>query len=201
VHGVEEALEMAHQIHLALGGMEIAEAVAYLVHSGILPEGMIGSAAPIALDAGAVALAWYAGTSIGCTARALVGDQLDWFLQAANTSDWIDQYYRNGHAVAPIPPIQYRAQEETTMRVSGAANTEPPPAIPNAPELREGCGPSYSDWVTHLQGLLQQLGLYGGAVDGDFGWRTTEAVKAFQQQAGLQVDGVVGDKTWYALMS
>jgi peptidoglycan hydrolase-like protein with peptidoglycan-binding domain len=53
----------------------------------------------------------------------------------------------------------------------------------------------------HLQGLLQQRGLYGGTVDGDFGWRTTEAVKAFQEQAGLHVDGVVGDKTWHALMS
>lgn len=39
-------------------------------------------------------------------------------------------------------------------------------------------------------------GLIPVAVDGDFGEKTEEAVKVFQQQFGLPVDGVVGEKTW-----
>ena len=37
-----------------------------------------------------------------------------------------------------------------------------------------------------------------GAVDGDFGPKTEAAVKAYQQDRGAQVDGIVGDQTWWA---
>ena len=38
-----------------------------------------------------------------------------------------------------------------------------------------------------------------GAVDGKFGTKTKNAVVAFQTDAGLDPDGVVGRKTWAAL--
>jgi peptidoglycan hydrolase-like protein with peptidoglycan-binding domain len=37
-------------------------------------------------------------------------------------------------------------------------------------------------------------------VDGDFGPKTEAAVKVFQKQKGLQVDGKVGELTWKALL-
>jgi hypothetical protein len=37
------------------------------------------------------------------------------------------------------------------------------------------------------------------SVDGDFGSRTSDAVKLFQKSAGLSADGIVGPKTWRAL--
>src|SRR4029453_18036337 len=37
-----------------------------------------------------------------------------------------------------------------------------------------------------------------GAVDGDFGPKTEAAVKAYQQDRGVQADGIVGDQTWWA---
>lgn len=52
--------------------------------------------------------------------------------------------------------------------------------------------------VKVLQRLLLSNG-YGIRVDGIFGPLTEIAVKAFQNQQNLGVDGIVGQKTWYAL--
>ena len=60
---------------------------------------------------------------------------------------------------------------------------------------------SKGDAVKEMQSLLQRLGYDLGpcGVDGDFGRMTEKAVKAFQQDHGLKVDGIVGPKTWMAL--
>lgn len=49
--------------------------------------------------------------------------------------------------------------------------------------------------VYELQGRLKYLGFYQGKIDGQFGQRTYRAVRQFQSQFGLKVDGVVGPKT------
>lgn len=53
--------------------------------------------------------------------------------------------------------------------------------------------------VTTLQYLLRARG-QNVAADGVFGPKTEAAVRAFQQQQGLSVDGVVGSNTWSALV-
>lgn len=53
--------------------------------------------------------------------------------------------------------------------------------------------------VTYLQQRLTAIGYGTGAIDGIFGQKTFEAVKAFQAEHGLGVDGIVGAKTWAAL--
>jgi peptidoglycan hydrolase-like protein with peptidoglycan-binding domain len=55
--------------------------------------------------------------------------------------------------------------------------------------------------VVRLQGRLNELGFDCGEVDGSFGARTEEAVKAFQAERGLKVDGIVGPTTWTALLA
>lgn len=71
-------------------------------------------------------------------------------------------------------------------------------AMPDKKTLRRG---SKGQEVTELQTRLIQLGYdlspYGA--DGDFGRKTEEAVKAFQRDRGLKVDGIVGSATWAAL--
>lgn len=53
--------------------------------------------------------------------------------------------------------------------------------------------------VRSLQSRLNALGYSCGAVDGIFGNRTRDAVRAFQRGAGLDDDGIAGPKTLVAL--
>lgn len=53
--------------------------------------------------------------------------------------------------------------------------------------------------VTYLQKRLVAKGYYVGEIDSDFGRETENAVKAYQDEHGLVVDGIVGSKTWDSL--
>ena len=70
--------------------------------------------------------------------------------------------------------------------------------LPPYPLLREG---SRSSYVRFLQNLLQSKFIPTGNIDGIFGSQTLNAVRAFQQENNLSVDGIVGDNTWNALTS
>ena len=70
--------------------------------------------------------------------------------------------------------------------------------LPPYPLLREG---SRSSYVRFLQNLLQSKFIPTGSIDGIFGSQTLNAVRAFQQENNLIVDGLVGNNTWNALTS
>ncbi|MER3432590.1 MAG: peptidoglycan-binding protein [Leptolyngbya sp. ERB_1_1] len=53
--------------------------------------------------------------------------------------------------------------------------------------------------VTELQSTLKLLGYFGGSVNGVFEESTDQAVRRFQQAAGIEADGVVGAATWNRL--
>ena len=55
--------------------------------------------------------------------------------------------------------------------------------------------------VIAVQQKLKELGFYSGSVDGVYGTGSIAAVKKFQQQNGLTADGLVGSRTYAALMS
>ncbi len=48
------------------------------------------------------------------------------------------------------------------------------------------------DDVIELQSRLQYIGYYNGKIDGVFGWGTYWAVRNFQYEFGLEIDGLVG---------
>lgn len=51
------------------------------------------------------------------------------------------------------------------------------------------------DDVIELQSRLQYLGFYTGKIDGVFGWRTYWALRNFQYEFGLPIDGLAGQTT------
>src|SRR6056297_2963179 len=53
--------------------------------------------------------------------------------------------------------------------------------------------------VAVLQQKLKQLNYYKGNIDGLYGGGTAEAVKSFQNNNGLQVDGVFGESSFEAI--
>ena len=55
---------------------------------------------------------------------------------------------------------------------------------------------SKGDDVKFLQSVLNANGYSCGSVDGIFGAKTDRAVRQFQTEKGLLVDGIVGLKTW-----
>lgn len=70
-------------------------------------------------------------------------------------------------------------------------------SVAGAATLREG---DKGNQVSQVQGALVKLG-YKVTVDGSFGATTLSAVKDFQKAKGLEVDGLVGMRTYNALMS
>jgi N-acetylmuramoyl-L-alanine amidase len=48
--------------------------------------------------------------------------------------------------------------------------------------------------VIELQARLQYVGYYKGSIDGVFGWGTYWSVRNFQNDYGIEVDGLVGDE-------
>lgn len=61
------------------------------------------------------------------------------------------------------------------------------------PTLRRG---STGSEVEVVQKLLKESGYYKSVIDQIFGQNTENAVKAFQRDRKLTVDGIVGVKTW-----
>jgi peptidoglycan hydrolase-like protein with peptidoglycan-binding domain len=64
------------------------------------------------------------------------------------------------------------------------------------PTLEEG---AHRVAVRGLQRMLLTRDYEPGEIDGRFGPKTKAAVQAFQSDHGLDVDGIVGPKTWDAL--
>lgn len=80
--------------------------------------------------------------------------------------------------------------------------TEPAPKAESAVTvklsvLRKG---SEGDQVKALQRMLYAMGYDVGPVDGIFGSKTEAAVRAYQKNKGLTVDGIVGQQTWTKLL-
>ena len=91
-----------------------------------------------------------------------------------------DDGYNEKIVGTPVATIQ-TASEVTTMKT-----------------LRVNCKGTQ---VKILQVLLKESGYNVGEIDGVFGKITNAAVKKYQKNNGLKVDGVVGKNTWSKLLA
>lgn len=87
------------------------------------------------------------------------------------------------------------AGKETGTHEIPTETTQEPVTV-TYPTIREG---ARGEIVTQLQDLLAKAGS-SLQIDGIFGRGTRSAVQAFQRKYGLEVDGIVGPKTWKKLL-
>ncbi|NEP91101.1 MAG: peptidoglycan-binding protein [Okeania sp. SIO2C2] len=87
-------------------------------------------------------------------------------------------------------------QKDRNLIVDGIVGSQTWEAL-LPPTIRQG---SSGDDVKRLQMILNEMG-YSLVVDSIFGSNTEAAVKGFQKNSRLEVDGIVGQNTWYVLMS
>ncbi|MGJ6979565.1 phage tail tip lysozyme [Aestuariimicrobium soli] len=106
----------------------------------------------------------------------------------------VRQYYERP-SVAADERRKTAARSVYTRYQGNVGGSTPAPAETNYPTLRRG---SSGSAVTTLQYLLRATGR-SLSIDGSFGPGTESAVISFQRAKGLEVDGIVGGKTWAAL--
>src|SRR5438067_240510 len=95
------------------------------------------------------------------------------------------EFWPPSGTIAPLPPLRPRREDKSYM----------PKTL--------SIGFSGPDVVLLQQKLNAQMPLAKPAlnVDGQFGMKTFTRVKQFQTANGLVADGIVGPKTWAALMA
>ncbi|MGR4064109.1 MAG: peptidoglycan-binding domain-containing protein [Vulcanimicrobiaceae bacterium] len=99
-------------------------------------------------------------------------------------------------------------QQSKGLTVDGIVGPQTWSALPSyreaSPLLQKGShGPGVAWLQKTLSGanIVIQFVPYTGAIDGIFGSATEAAVRALQTWAGVGVDGIVGDGTWFVWMA
>lgn len=110
----------------------------------------------------------------------------------ASTDSWA-----NWGQVNTQNPLNAPVATPTPM-LTAAPTASPTPTPKPSNVLKYG---DEGDKVKSLQQRLKDLGYLSGKVDGQFGYGTEDALKAFQRASGLSADGVAGSKTMEKLNS
>ncbi|MFC4617830.1 spore cortex-lytic enzyme [Camelliibacillus cellulosilyticus] len=84
------------------------------------------------------------------------------------------------------------------MSIEVGAMTPTPASAFSSQVIQRG---ATGDDVIELQARLQYIGYYTGKIDGVFGWGTYWALRNFQKNYGMPVDGLAGAKTKQKLVS
>ncbi|MBR4990345.1 MAG: peptidoglycan-binding protein [Oscillospiraceae bacterium] len=123
------------------------------------------------------------GTTVTCEGLSQWGSQ-NLALQGYNSVQIIRSYYGNVEIVGNAP-------------VAGITSS-----YPGNPIRRGATGPGVVTIQTELNRISQSYPAIPKipAVDGIFGARTEAAVRKFQEIFNLDIDGIVGRATWYALV-
>ena len=152
---------------------------------GLLSVGIRGSAVT-ALQNDLKSLNYQVGASDGIfgqqTKQAVVAFQRDNNLSA----DGVVGPQTSSVISAKLKNTSNTTTPTTTTQVNNSISTS------SSGPLRQGM---YGNAIVNLQKNLKSLNYSIGAIDGAFGPNTLQAVKAFQRDNGLSIDGIVGAKT------
>lgn len=102
-----------------------------------------------------------------------------------NTSRTIDgtTYYFDGNGHSSTTPSNMDSTSYDSSSSSSSSSSSTPSTWSNG---------SSGEEVEKIQKRLQELGFYTGPIDGEFGNATEQAYRAFQEAAGVTVDGIAG---------
>lgn len=161
-----------------------------VVVSNSLKEGMKDSSEVKAMQSRLIELGYLSGSADGdfgaSTRAALIAFQKN----AGLTADGIAGATTIKALNSSSAPKASASASATAAPTSSASTTYT--------TLKQG---SNGEAVKKLQKRLIELGYLSGSADGDYGRATTDAVKAFQKQAGLSADGIAGASTQKAVYS
>lgn len=114
-------------------------------------------------------------------------------------------YYENGQYIVDTSRVidgttyyfdskgrSSQTPSDTSSTSSGSSSSGSSSGSSSSSKPTSWSNGSSGDEVKKIQNRLKELGFYTGAVDGNFGDGTEKAYKAFQEAAGLTVDGIAG---------
>lgn len=170
-------------------GSTVLQALGYVGLAGVTAVGVAATTFAVTMTAATYAAAL---VSAALLASAKQGwDYISSPIDMKQLEQWYQQYY--------VPQFDMTVLDEAASgpeRVTAREDAPPPsPPYPGDVVKRKSRD---TDSVERIQGVLEVRG-YDVSVDGDFGRDTERAVKAFQKDQGIEVDGKVGPDTWHAL--
>ena len=119
----------------------------------------------------------------------------------AATQTWLYEGSPRGKNDAALPTITPPpAPQSFVVDDYEEVNLDAPATVPFVKLLQYDMSKD-PELVTPLQERLTELGYYTGPISGKFLGNTRNAVKAFQKQNALTVDGKVGEETWNAIFN
>jgi len=127
-----------------------------------------------------------------CGAGAFQGSTLLQLLNRKQYVECADEFLKWNKGGVVLPGLVTRRKEERDMFLTGV------PTEPSYPVLLRG---DMGDAVKNMQEMLIKLTYTGVEADGIFGAMTEDAVKRFQGNMKLKVDGICGPATWKILVA
>jgi len=106
--------------------------------------------------------------------------------------------YQEGVTLLPEKTPGPVMDAEIILPDDGVIYLTPAPTVAFKKQLKYE---SKGETVKDVQRRLTELGYYEGNISGNFLGHTRNAVKAFQQQNALKVDGIIGEQTWNVLFN
>lgn len=164
------------------------------------PRLLLGGAVALALGA---AVGWAAAvvftpandvlTEASFTYVKLVDGEVGSSITLNTTAAWEREPVGSNKAAGTVTSVSVRPGDEVKAgQVLYVVNLRPVVvAQGTTPSFRSLSQGSKGEDVKQLQGLLASLDLYSGEVDGEFGTRTEQAVRKWQDSLDLEEDGVV----------